>query len=154
MSTVYAYDNNTTSTWLNDKKVDNVIDYFFTQRKITEYEEIIEPKTLERKKQKWNRTYNFLAINFPLIPYKNLQNLSIDIEIWGDEMYNFKGTLTKNDGDMPHLLIKLKEDKTIFVKLILKTDDTVCKTFITFIPIIKRYQMVPDALCEIDNNNN
>ena len=153
MSTVYAYDNNTTSTWLNDKKVDNVIDYFFTQRKITEYEEIIEPKTLERKKQKCNRTYNFLAINFPLIPYKHLQNLSIDIEIWGDEMYNFKGTLTKNDGDMPHLLIKLKEDKTIFVKLILKTDDTVCKTFITFIPIIKRYQMVPDALCEIDNNN-
>ena len=138
MTTIYPYDINTNSNWLNDKNVENVIDYFFTQRKITEYEEILDEKTLERIKKKCNRTYNFLAINFPLIQFKNLQNLSVDVEIWGDEMYNFKGTITKNDGIMPHLMIKLKEDKMIFVKLVFKNDDKICKTFINFIPVFFR----------------
>jgi len=153
MATIYPYDTNTNSSWLNqinDNMIDNVIDYFFTQRKITEYEEILEEKTLDRKKKKCNRTYNFLAINFPTLQFKNLQNLSIDVEIWGDDKYNFKGTIIKQDGDIPHLMIKLKEDKMIFVKLIIKQDDKICKTFINFIPVIKRYQMVPDNISDVE----
>ena len=152
MATVYPYDSNTNSNWLNkiNDNVENVIDYFFTQRKITEYEEVIEEKTLERIKKKCNRTYNFLAINFPTIQFKNLQNLSIEVEIWGDEMYNFKGVINKNEGEIPHLMIKLKEDKMIFVKLVFKNDDKICKTFINFIPVIKRYQMVPDTISDIN----
>ena len=44
------------SEWLNQinniNSIENNIDYFFTQRKVTEIEEIIDEKTLERKKNK------------------------------------------------------------------------------------------------------
>ena len=46
------------------------IDYFFTQRKVTEYEEIID-KNMNRKKKKKDITHNFIAINSPNF-YKNL----------------------------------------------------------------------------------
>jgi hypothetical protein len=137
------------SDWLNQinntNSIENNIDYFFTQRKVTEYEEFIDEKTLERKRKKNNMIYNFLAINFPIQLFKNYNHLIIDIEIWGDMMYNYKGTLTKNDGELPHLMIKLKEDKNIFVKLIFRDNDKLNKTFISFIPITKRYQHTDNA---------
>ena len=142
---------NTNSEWLNqisnDHTIDNMIDYFFTQRRVNEVEEIIDDKTLERKTKKSNKIYNFLAINIPAIQFKNISNLIIDIEIWGDDKFNFKGLIIKKDGEIPDLLLKLKEDKTIFVKLIFKERindvDKNLKTCISFIPVIKRYQMVP-----------
>ena len=39
-------------------------------------------------------------------------------------------------------IIKLKEDKNIFVKLIFRDNDKLQKTFINFIPITKRFQHV------------
>lgn len=138
-----------TSDWLNQinntNSIDNNIDYFFTQRKVTEYEEFIDEKTLDRKTKKNNMIYNFLAINFPVQLFKNCAHLIIDIEIWGDMMYNYKGTLTKIDGDIPHFMIKLKEDKNIFVKLIFRDNDKLHKTFISFIPITKRYQHIDNT---------
>ena len=152
MTSVYPYDKkNNNSEWLNqlnnDNIVDNIIDHFFTQRKVVEYEEIIDEKTLDRKTIKHNCIFNFLAINFPITSYfKNLDKFSISVEIWGDEKFNFKGTITKEDGEVPHLLLKLKEDKMIFIKLIFIANEKIIKTFITFIPVIKRYQSIPELI--------
>ncbi len=133
------------SDWLNQinsNTIDNNIDYFFTQRKVNEFVDILDEKTLERKTQKVCNTFNFLAINFPTHLFKNSHNLLIDIEIWGDNMFNFKGTINKQDGEIPHMMIKLKEDKNIFVKLIFKENEKVLKTYISFIPVTKRFQHV------------
>ena len=145
MTSIFPYDkNNNNSEWLhqinNDNTIENLIDHFFTQRKVTEYEETIDEKTLERKKKKNICIYNFLAINFPTTLFKSLTNLHIDVEIWGDEKFNFKGTIIKQEGEIP---IKMN-DKMIFLKLIFRDNEKIIKTFISFIPVIKRYQMTPD----------
>ena len=41
-------------------------------------------------------------------------------------------------------MLKLKDDKIIFLKLIFRDNEKIIKTFISFIPVIKRYQMTPD----------
>jgi hypothetical protein len=148
MTNILPYDK---SEWLNQinnehTNIDTSIDYFFTQRKVTENEQILDELTLERKNKRSIHVYNFLAINFPTTQFKNLLNLIIDVEIWGDEKFNFKGCIMKHDGEIPHLLLKLKEDKTIFVKLIFKENEKVLKTFISFIPVIKRYQVIPETI--------
>ena len=141
------------SEWLNQinniNSIENNIEFFFTQRKVTEIDEVIDEKTLERKKNKVNHVYNFLAINLPTNTFKNYQNLIIDIEIWGDNNYNFKGSFIKQDGEMPHIMIKLKEDKNIFVKLIFRDNDKLNKTYIRFIPVTKRFQHVDDNNTDI-----
>jgi hypothetical protein len=140
------------SDWLNQinniNSVENNIDYFFTQRKVTEYTEIIDEKTLERKKKKINSVSNFLAINMPTQFFKNYLLLTIDIELWGDNMFHFKGQLIKHDGEIPQIMIKLKEDKNIFVKLTFKDNDKLQKTFINFIPITKRFQHISEETPE------
>ena len=145
MANLDCYDPN--SEWLNPVNIDNKIDHFFTQRKVIEYYEEIDKQTLKREKNKRTVTHNFLAINFPNHQFENLNkldsNIKIDIEIWGDENYNYKGSLENNSGKIPDLLIKLNEDKQIFVKLIYRDNDSILKTFVNFIPVIKRYQSVP-----------
>lgn len=134
--------------WMAQIDHNTNIDFFFTQRKVIEYEEYIDEKTIERKKKKKNVTYNFLALNFPNTLFQNKKNIYIDIEIWGDENYNYHGELYNKNGEIPHLLLKLNNDKQLFVKLIYKekNNDTVkiLKTFKTFIPITKRYQINPE----------
>jgi hypothetical protein len=153
MANIFPYDTNSSSEWLNqlnnENTIENTIDYFFTQRKVTEYEESIDEKTLERKKKKKNCIYNFLALNIPSTQqYKHLMNLIIYVEIWGDDKFNFRGQIIKQDGDIPHLLLKLKEDKNLFVKLIFKDNEKILKTYINFIQIIKRYQLTPETVVE------
>lgn len=132
------------SEWLNQISNINItestIDYFFTQRKVNDVEDYIDEKTLERKKTKICHIYNFLAINFPVAYFKNYNSLSVDVEIWGDMMFHYKGTILKQEGELPHMLVKLKEDKNIFIKLTFKDGDKLNKTFISFIPVNKRYQ--------------
>ncbi len=133
------------SDWLNQinsSTIDNNIDYFFTQRKVNEFVDVLDEKTLNRKTQKVCNIFNFLAINLPTHLFKNHTNLIIDIEIWGDNMFNFKGTINKQDGEIPHIMIKLKEDKNIFVKIIFKENDKILKTYISFIPVTKRFQHI------------
>ncbi len=147
------FKNDNTSDWLNQistSSIDNNIDYFFTQRKVNEFVDIIDEKTLDRKTQKVCNIYNFLAINLPTHLFKNSHNLLIDIEIWGDNMFNFKGNIYKQEGETPHLMIKLKEDKQIFIKLIFKEDDKILKTYISFIPVTKRYQHINDTQSQIE----
>lgn len=145
MALIHPYDS---SEWLNQQSgdtIENAIDYFFTQRKITEVVEVIDEKTLERKQTKHSYLVNFLAINLPINQFKSVQNLEIDIEIWGDDKYVFKSTVLKKSDEVPHLMLKLKDDKQLFVKLIFKEKSKTLRTFINFINIIKRYQQVPDT---------
>ena len=144
------------SDWLNQLNsniVDNNIDYFFTQRKVNEFVDVLDEKTLDRKTQKVCSIFNFLAINLPTHLFKNSHNLLIDIEIWGDNMFNFKGSINKQDGEIPHIMIKLKEDKNIFVKIIFKESDKILKPYISFIPVTKRFQHVNDNQTIISNND-
>lgn len=120
----------------------NIIDHFFTQRKVIDYQEYIDTN-MNRKKKKITTNYNFLALNFPQ-SILNEDLSSISIEIWGDKGYNYKGTLSENSGDIPHLLIRLKGDTQIFVKILLEK-----KNFTSFIQVPKRYQIEPK-----DGNSN
>lgn len=137
------------SEWLsqinNINITENTIDYFFTQRKVNDVEDYIDEKTLERKKKKICHIYNFLAINFPISYFKNYNSLIVDIEIWGDMMFHYKGTIHKYEGELPHMMVKLKEDKNIFVKLEFKDGDKLNKKFISFIPVNKRYQHINES---------
>lgn len=131
------------SVWENNINHENIIDYFFTQRKITEYEEIVD-KSLERKTKKKIVTHNFLAINLPNNLLKNIKDLSVDIEIWGDKKYHYKGRLQNMNGTFPSLLVKLDTDKELFVKLFYKDENSTVKNIVKFIPILKRYQSAPE----------
>lgn len=141
MSNIESYD--PSSSWLSDVTHDNSIDYFFTQRKVIEYEEKLD-ENLNRKKIKKNVTINFLALTFPNNQFQNKSQLKIKIEIWGDVKYHYIGTLENIEGEYPHLLLQLDDDKELFVKLQYYNDDKLLKTFTTFIPIIKRYQKIPN----------
>ena len=142
-SKVKAFNNS--SNWMNTIEYNSNIEYFFTQRKIVETTEYIDEKTLERKSKKENVTHNFLAINLPLI--KNNFN-NIDIEIWGDKGYNYEGKIVINKGIPPSLMLKLNDDTEMFVKLMFydSDDESKFKTFISFIPILKRYQKNSDEI--------
>lgn len=136
-------------------KNDNQMDYFFTQRKIIEYEDYIDDKDMTRKKKKKSTNYNFLAINLPFHNLSNDNNTKISIEIWGDKGYHYNGVISNNHGTFPHLLIRLNGDTQIFVKILLQTNDNDKKNnFINFIQVPKRYQSEPTLNEENKNNNN
>ena len=104
MSNLEGYDPN--STWMSECTHDNSIDFFFTQRKVVEYNEKVD-ENLNRKKVKKNVTINFLALTFPNNQFQNKSNLKIEIEIWGDIKYHYTGTLINKEGEFPHLLLQL-----------------------------------------------
>jgi hypothetical protein len=122
------------------------IDYFFTQRKVTEFEDFVDQKNMERKKKKKELTYNFIAINVPYYSYLDADNVEIDIKIWGDEQFKYSGTMTNKEGYSPGLLLKLNSDKQLFINLklkIKKAEEESEKEYVTFINIPKRYQIEP-----------
>ena len=132
----------------NTVKLNNhndVIDHFFTQRKITEHEDIID-KNMNRKKKKKDITYNFIAITIPYYEYIDSNEVKIEIKIWGDEGFKYMGDLIAREGTIPSLLLKLNTDKELFVNLKLKfnkNEEQNEKEFVTFISIPKRYQVEP-----------
>ena len=122
------------------------IDYFFTQRKVTEFEDFVDQKNMERKKKKKELTYNFIAINVPYYSYLDTDNVEIDVKIWGDEQFKYSGTMTNKEGYSPGLLLKLNSDKQLFINLklkIKKAEEESEKEYVTFINIPKRYQVEP-----------
>ena len=132
---------NTNSQWLeNNSNIvndNNIIDYFFTQRKVTEFIEKINPN-LERTQKKISKTYNFLAINFPvhkIITKLDLiqSDVEVHIEIYGDKHFHYSGIIKTINGEIPNLLLKLKNDSQMFVKFTMKNNN-----YINFIPINKR----------------
>ncbi len=126
------------------------IDYFFTQRALTEDQEYID-KHMNRKNKKVKTVHNFLALNIPTIitPDKSTgklieDNLGFDIEVFGDDGYHYKGSITSYQGIVPNFMIPLKGDNKIFVHINYKYIDSnqtqINKTFINFIDVPKRFK--------------
>lgn len=146
------------------KKPFQNIDYFFTQRTMTEEQEYID-ENMNRKNNKIKVTHNFLALNIPtIIPTLNLNGkttekpLGFDIEIYGDEGYHYKGTITSYLGTIPNFMILIKGDKKLFININYKftdeTDTTNIKKFINFIEVPKRFQNIDENDLNITTKKN
>jgi hypothetical protein len=121
------------------------IDHFFTQRKVTEFEEVID-KNMNRKEEKKEVMYNFIAISIPYFQRIENDEIIANINIWGDEQFKYTGNLKSSEGIVPYLLFKLTVDKQLFVCMKLnmkKGEELVEKDYVTFITIPKRYQIEP-----------
>lgn len=132
------------------KKPFQNIDYFFTQRTLTEEQDIID-KNMNRIMKKIKVTHNFLALNIPTIITTNSvggqtvdKPMGFDIEIFGDEGYHYKGTITSFQGIIPNFMIPIRGDKKLFININYKFNDTnenaLTKKFINFIEVPKRFQ--------------
>lgn len=158
----------------------NTLDYFFSQRTLTEEQEYID-KNMNRKTKKIKVTHNFLAINIPTIITSTSSNgnnvetsLGFDIEIFGDEGYHYKGTISSHQGIIPNFMIPIKTDKRLFVNVNynfsqtqdnkthihdnkphiqdIKTQDIRTKRYINFIDVPKRFQnVIEDELKDNDS---
>lgn len=137
------------------KKQFQNIDYFFTQRNLTEDQEYID-KNMNRKTKKVKVNLNFLALNIPTIVTTVNNNgqsqdkmLGFDVEIFGDEGYHYKGSITSYQGVVPSLLIQIKNDKKLFVHVNYKLNDDnnnlQSKKFVNFIEVPKRFQLIDDT---------
>ena len=140
------------NTLKSQKKLFQNIDYFFTQRNLTEEQEYID-KNMNRKTKKIKVNLNFLALNIPTIVttlnnngQQNEKTLGFDVEIFGDEGYHYKGSITSHEGVIPSLLIPIKGDKKLFVHINYKLEnDTQSKKFVNFIEVPKRFQLIDDT---------
>ena len=142
------------------KKTFQNIDFFFTQRTLNEEHEYLD-KNMNRKIKKLKVMNNFLALNIPTITTTTNNNgettetpMGFDIEIFGDEGYHYKGTITSYQGIIPNFMIPLKGDKKLFVNINYKFTDnsdskrSLTKKFVNFIEVPKRFQQIE----ELDNN--
>jgi hypothetical protein len=145
------------------KKPFQNIDYFFTQRTMTEDHEYID-KNMNRAIKKIKVSHNFLALNIPTIITTTTENgqnvekpIGFDIEIFGDEGYHYKGTITSYQGVIPNFMVPIKGDKKLFVNINYKFTDTnnnsLFKKFVNFIEVPKRFQMTNDTVSNISINS-
>lgn len=135
------------------------LDYFFTQRTLNEEQEYID-KNLNRKTKKIKLTHNFLALNIPTVITINNNievSLGFDIEIFGDDGYHYKGTITSYEGLIPNFMIPIKNDKKLFVNVNYKftnNNENKTKKYINFIEVPKRFQnIIEDDVLSQDNND-
>lgn len=165
------------NTFKTQNKSFNTLDYFFSQRTLTEEQEYID-KNMNRKTKKVKITHNFLAINIPTIitsttsTGNNVEtSLGFDIEIFGDEGYHYKGTISSHQGIIPNFMIPIKTDKRLFVNVNynfshiqdmkiqthtqdMKTQiqDIRTKKYINFIDVPKRFQnLIEDEIKDSDS---
>jgi hypothetical protein len=133
------------------KKPFQTIDYFFTQRTLNEDREYID-KNMNRKTKKVKVSHNFLALNIPTINTTITENgersekpMGFDIEIFGDDGYHYKGTITSYEGIIPNFMVPIKGDKKLFINVHYKFTDsnnnTLFKKFVNFIEVPKRFQV-------------
>ncbi len=141
------------NTLKTTKNVFHNIDYFFTQRNMTEEQEYLD-KNMNRKTKKVKITCNFLALNIPTIETNDNKLLGFDIEIFGDEGYRYKGTILSFNGIIPNLMIPLSGDKKIFVNIKYKyldnVDSALCKEYVNFIEVPKRFIQSNDNDTELN----
>lgn len=151
------------NTLKSQKKPFQNIDYFFTQRTLTEEHEYID-KHMNRKAKKVKVTHNFLALNIPTIVTTTNSNgqtiekpLGFDIEIYGDEGYHYKGTITSYQGIIPNFMIPIKGDKKLFVNINYKVSDlnenTSNRKYVNFIEVPKRFQIIDENDSHLTTNN-
>ena len=152
------------NTLKTQKKQFQNIDYFFTQRSLTEEHEYID-KHMVRKTKKVKVTHNFLALNIPTIITTNNSNgqtvekpLGFDIEIFGDEGYHYKGTITSFLGIIPNFMIPIKGDKKLFVNINYKIGDSndnhTSRKYVNFIEVPKRFQLIDDNESHVSTKEN
>ena len=130
------------------------IDYFFTQKTLTEDSEYID-QNMNRDTKKIKVVKNFLALNIPTIITTNITSNTVqygdtvqtfdkpedfNIEIFGDEGYHYKGTITSYQGVIPNFMIPIKDDKKLFVHINYNIKGSNTKKFINFIEVPKRFQ--------------
>lgn len=135
-----------------NKKPFQTIDYFFTQRNLNEEHDYID-KNMNRKNKKVKVTHNFLAINIPTINITNNNTIEkpmgFDIEIFGDEGYHYKGSITSYQGVIPNFMIPIKGDKKLFVHINYKmtngNENEITKKYVNFIEVPKRFQIEIDG---------
>lgn len=161
-----AYGNIFNDSNINIRK----IAHFFTQRKITESQDTINPKNLERTNKNINFTQNYLALVLP----KDEKSPKLRIEIFGNNGYSYQGEVISFTENSPHFLIPLNNDKEMFVHIYDYVNDYIYENeynnefdnendnnnkiqknskkkqskYISFIHVPKRYQIT-----EVDNNN-
>ena len=142
------------------KKPFQTIDYFFTQRTLNEDREYID-KNMNRKTKKVKLSHNFLALNIPTMNTTTTENgetiekpMGFDIEIFGDDGYHYKGTITSYEGIIPNFMVPIKGDKKLFINVNYKFTDsnnnTLSKKFVNFVEVPKRFQIS----IEDDTNSN
>jgi hypothetical protein len=152
------------NTLKTQKKPFQNIDYFFTQRSLTEEHEYID-KHMIRKTKKVKVTNNFLALNIPTIITTTNSNgqtvekpLGFDIEIFGDEGYHYKGTITSFLGIIPNFMIPIKGDKKLFVNINYKIGDSndnhTSRKYVNFIEVPKRFQLIDDNQSQVSSKEN
>lgn len=152
------------NTFKTQKKPFQNIDYFFTQRSLTEEHEYID-KHLVRKTKKVKVTHNFLALNIPTIITTINTNgqtvekpLGFDIEIFGDEGYHYKGSITSFLGIIPNFMIPIKGDKKLFVNINYKVGDSndnhTSRKYVNFIEVPKRFQLIDDNESHVSSKEN
>jgi hypothetical protein len=131
------------------------IDFFFTQRNMKENHEYID-KNMNRKNRKVSIIYNFLAINIPINNEKN--NFIIEIEIFGDSGYHYKGTISSYNNIIPSIMIPLKGDKKIFIHSEYRGQNSVEKEnisenkhYMCFIDVPKRFQSIDDNILNLND---
>ena len=133
------------------KKPFQTIDYFFTQRTLNEDREYID-KNMNRKTKKVKVSHNFLALNIPTMSTTTTENgetiekpMGFDIEIFGDDGYHYKGTITSYEGIIPNFMVPIKGDKKLFINVNYKFTDsnnnTLFKKFVNFVEVPKRFQI-------------
>lgn len=124
------------------------IDFFFTQRNMKENHEYLD-KNMNRKNKKISIIYNFLAINIPTYNEKN--DFIIDIEVFGDSGYHYKGSITSFNNIVPNVMIPLKGDKKIFVHSECKDlNIEKNKHYMCFIDVPKRFQSIDENLVNLN----
>ena len=144
------------------KKPFQTIDYFFTQRTLTEDREFLD-KTMTRQIKKVKLTHNFLALNIPTMVIDNMvekeyseKPVSFDIEIYGDDGYSYKGTITSHQGVIPNFMIPIKGDKRLFVNIDYQysnnSNENHLKKYINFIDVPKRFQNIEENDIETETD--
>jgi len=123
------------------------IDYFFTQRNLTEDREYID-KNMNRQVKKVKITNNLLALNIPNANKTKASDL-FEIEIYGDEGHYYKGIMHSYDGIIPGIIISIKGDKKFFIHITHKyninnVDNS--KNYINFIEVPKRFQYIDERV--------
>ena len=133
-----VFDNNFSVINNNDEE----IDFFFTKRTVTLEDEYIDENDMTRKKKKIKEKQNFIAICIPFNNFMENTNVRAEIKIWGDKLFKYFGNLEIIEGNMPNLLIKLSNDRKLFVniKIYIKDDNKEINEYVSFINIPSVYQ--------------
>lgn len=116
----------------------NKIDFFFTTRRTKNTIEELNKK-LERVEKEVFEIHNFIVLNLPVDEVKN--NDTVELEIWGDRGYFYRGSITNNQGFFPLISLKLREDTQLFLKMNIIKDNMKPINYINFIKIPKKYQL-------------